>query len=480
MLDRKLNFSKECESEFKQLFDAHPSLMDSVSQEVTERSQKLNEHLGNDSPWSEDQKALDTAMARPMDQIGRPEFEENYQRYSNFMGRTQKRVASSFWNKEFSKLAQDNSELPISRELLLQTWRKNLIQEEFSWQEQETGKSQEELDKDLNQSLEQFEELLKSTQGSGLDMGQFFDCSEGKMEQGDFEEIKKCVELIANDDKVRDICELIGKTCEASQSTEQPQPYSTNATGKEEGKQVKEEIVGLELSQNIGSVLPTELALLLDPEIEPLFYLKYAESELMSYEKSSFQSSPIEVDEEHKAEVEDGKGPMVVCIDTSGSMQGAPEKIAKAVALYMATMAKKEKRNCYLINFSSSIETLDLSKSTRELIPFLQESFHGGTDVEPAILHGAELMGKDNYKNADLLVISDELVSHLAQKCQNKLKALKTEGNSFYELCLDKYSCDKNRSYFDRTWIYEPIQKVISELTISNKEEASKPAKSHK
>lgn len=47
----------------------------------------------------------------------------------------------------------------------------------------------------------------------------------------------------------------------------------------------------------------------------------------------------------------------------------------------MATTARKEKRACYLINFSTVIQTLDLTEdfSMAGLMNFLRMPFHGGT-----------------------------------------------------------------------------------------------------
>lgn len=91
---------------------------------------------------------------------------------------------------------------------------------------------------------------------------------------------------------------------------------------------------------------------------------------------------------------------MFVCIDTSGSMNGAPETVAKAVALFMATKAKEQKRPCYLINFSTNIDTLDFSADVgmESLMRFLQMSFHGGTDVTPALEHALDMMEKDTHR----------------------------------------------------------------------------------
>jgi uncharacterized protein with von Willebrand factor type A (vWA) domain len=47
-----------------------------------------------------------------------------------------------------------------------------------------------------------------------------------------------------------------------------------------------------------------------------------------------------------------GRGPMVVCIDGSGSMAGAKELWAKAVTLALADIARLERRQCRAIIFS--------------------------------------------------------------------------------------------------------------------------------
>ena len=55
-------------------------------------------------------------------------------------------------------------------------------------------------------------------------------------------------------------------------------------------------------------------------------------------------------------------------IDTSGSMIGKREMVAKSVALYMANTAAKQKRACYLINFSKNVNSLDLTKNADMLV----------------------------------------------------------------------------------------------------------------
>ena len=76
----------------------------------------------------------------------------------------------------------------------------------------------------------------------------------------------------------------------------------------------------------------------------------------------------------------------MLCIDTSGSMIGKREMVAKSVALYMANTAVSQKRACYLINFSTNVNSLDLTKIVKTFLNFLK-NFNSGTDVQPALRH---------------------------------------------------------------------------------------------
>ncbi|MBR1614821.1 MAG: VWA domain-containing protein, partial [Treponema sp.] len=98
-------------------------------------------------------------------------------------------------------------------------------------------------------------------------------------------------------------------------------------------------------------------------------------------------------------------------MDTSGSMHGTPENIAKTVTFALSKIAIEEERKCYLVSFSTEIETLDMSDfksgdALTRIVQFLHMSFNGGTDASPALRHAVQMLQKDGYKNADVLMIS--------------------------------------------------------------------------
>lgn len=208
---------------------------------------------------------------------------------------------------------------------------------------------------------------------------------------------------VLESDSVKKLCDMLGSLYKAenemqlerfalqdSFSTAIPTPFA------------KEEIRGVTLGRDLENVLPQELALLDDKDFGILFDLKFAENRLFCFEKSGYESEG----ESHKAQ---DKGAMILCVDTSGSMSGTPEVIAKAITLFLAQRAMEANRKCYLINFSVGISELDLTPPNGlfELMKFLQMSFSGGTDALPALRAGLTKMRDEGYKNADLLMISD-------------------------------------------------------------------------
>jgi len=231
----------------------------------------------------------------------------------------------------------------------------------------------------------------------------------------------------------------------------------------------KEEIIGVHLARDIEHVLPQELALLADNEASILFDMKYVEGRLMCFDMEGFQQKELIIEEDILTKVDDKEklGPIIICVDTSGSMQGSPETIAKAITLFMATRVIKQNRHCFLINFSTKIETLDLSghMGISKVIGFLQRSFYGGTDMSPALNYALELMEKEEYEKADLLMISDFIMGTLSSSLKAKIENAKQNENKFYSLSIGNMFLNKKaKTIFDNEWVYNPNNHSVSSL----------------
>lgn len=282
-------------------------------------------------------------------------------------------------------------------------------------------------------------------------------------------------QMIKNNKVLMDICDILGKSKQEETETYKEkitELVSYSYTQTMPTKRYKEEISGVKLGNDLENLLPQEFALLNDPDLEIFFDLKFVENRLFCFEKHGYISYAQEkwreiekeIEKERSKEVDEQKGPIIICVDTSGSMNGNPEIVAKALTLMLAARARKEKRACFLINFSSSVDTMDLSnsKGITLLNKFLEMSFGGGTDVCIALKEGLKQMEQNNYKKSDLIAISDGGFVMNNIEIQNKIKQKRKEENKFYLLDVDGNFGVKD--LFDKHWVYNSNSKSLKVL----------------
>jgi uncharacterized protein with von Willebrand factor type A (vWA) domain len=108
------------------------------------------------------------------------------------------------------------------------------------------------------------------------------------------------------------------------------------------------------------------------------------------------------------------KGPIVVCVDESGSMSGEKIAQAKAFALAMAWIAMHQKRSCALVGFHSGMQwccvTLMPGKwKADELLAWLKHFYNGGTDLAVPCVRVPEEWNLIRHSpgKADMIIITD-------------------------------------------------------------------------
>ncbi len=383
----------------------------------------------------------------------------------------------SFWREQLKSKASKTAiaqklsdDISISARLLSNEWQKRMDQVRAEWELREIKARRATLMAELRKVLSSLKSLRERLQELGLDTGILLDLSKGGLTAQDIQQFERWAKYLAEDKGIQVLCELLGKIrqIELSERIERVRSIAPVLTSLPDINS-REEIIGIRLGRDLENVLPSELALLADPDTTLLFDLKYVESSLMCFDMRGIQTihRHVETEEERSTKESDKHGPMVVCIDTSGSMSGTPETVAKAVALFLAAKAREQKRPCYLINFSTNIATLDLSATVgmESLLRFLQMSFHGGTDIAPAFEHALDRMEEDAYRNADLLVVSDFIMSELPETSLERIKDRRLHGNRFHSLVVGNcYMTQRLKGLFDNEWIYDPRSSSIREL----------------
>jgi uncharacterized protein with von Willebrand factor type A (vWA) domain len=162
------------------------------------------------------------------------------------------------------------------------------------------------------------------------------------------------------------------------------------------------EAYDVERGADLGRLIPSELLALHHPQLRADFHRRLLEGAVLQYR--------LREDEQK------GKGPMVVCIDVSSSMQGDKELWAKAVSLTLMDIARRQRRLFRAVLFSSgpeSMKVIDLNRERRyqpelpKVIELAEYFPGGGTDFQTPIDAAIELIADKKLKRGDIVVITD-------------------------------------------------------------------------
>lgn len=288
-----------------------------------------------------------------------------------------------------------------------------------------------------------------------------------------FEVLEQYEELLKDEKSIQELADLLGEMKEAEIVMEE-ETFEKTIVRREwvVDELAKSEIVGVHESQDLSNLVSSEVGLLSDATTESLFLKKYVDKQLLTfrYEDRRLVNSRDNIMEVHSRVKQKEKGPFIVLVDTSESMSGRPEQIAKVLCLGILKMAIKDNRRAFLINFSIGIQTLDLYdiyNSLEEVAAFLRMSFNGGTDASLALTEALRQLRNNNYQDADVLMISDFIMYRIDKDVLDDIRYFQqNKGTEFHSLTLSKEANSEILQRFDTNWIYDPRQKgIIKELT---------------
>lgn len=473
----------ELSLQYASLIVESPTVKNHVSDQVNKWQSKTRSHLKENFPFALQEKQLKEwgrqFQFAPASKIN---LIKTIDEYIIFCKKAKLPVNEIFWRKQVENTLETQSRdsqeknktvlqnIKISTQLLLQQWDKEIEKLRSEWEFAQINALRADLLTKLDALLHLLQQLHEQLKILGLDPGLLLDLSKGNLTAQDINNFQRWTKYLSEDQGVRALCDLLGKVRQIDLSGRIERVTVTQSRSvRLPDINSREEIIGLRLGCDLEHALPSEIALLANPETAILFDLKYVESRLVCFDMQGIQTQleNFEIEENHHINEQEKKGPMVICVDTSGSMSGMPETISKAVTLFMASKAKEQKRACYLINFSTNIHTLDLTNNfgMTSLLNFLKMSFHGGTDVAPALTHALSVMEKDDYKKADLLIISDFIMRELPENLLNKIQHQRISGNKFYSLIVGScYMSHRLNNFFDQEWVYNPQNSAIHEL----------------
>ncbi len=358
---------------------------------------------------------------------------------------------------------------------MIDRWDYLLNNKKDNWYLSELEKWREKYLIELYNQIDQFEKIKELLGPFTNELGRLWDLSKGGWKNIGFEILSSYAKLIEQEPEILELANYLGRMQGEREEIIEKLIASTKIIPKIEIIDAgKEELIGIHESSDINHLLPSEVALLGDKTVEALFYLKLSEKKLLTYDFHGYISNNEEIIEEINKEVPEGetKGPIIICVDTSGSMHGVPERVAKTLCFAILRVALLQNRRCYLISFSTGIETIELSDFYNNLpllIQFLSHSFHGGTDATPALREAVKMLNDENYSKADVLMISDFIMGNLDINLEKEIYLTKENGTEYHSLSITSSGNKQALDLFDNNWIYQmgsakPFSQILENI----------------
>ncbi|GAA5191875.1 VWA domain-containing protein [Ferrimonas gelatinilytica] len=368
--------------------------------------------------------------------------------------------------EELPRFAEELRSLPLhqreaAKAAMLDQWQSSVEQRYLADQLALLDKQREQLLEDLYQRLEGAQALgeLIPVQATG-EAGRLWDMADVALSNRQRRDLNQLANWLSRQAQIQTLAEQLGKMAHASASGRVRRVKEASPKREVRPSPLPEEVVGVQQGKDLGRLLAVAMSLLSSEELELLFYKQLIDAQLLVYQmrgkqpvagrvKNVFRARPSEA-------LEKG-GPFILCIDTSASMSGYPERCAKALALALARVAVQDGRDCRILIFSTSVITFDLTGShgLSQLRDFLGYQFHGGTDPGPCIDEACESLDQELFANADVLMVSDFIAPRFQPERLAKVDAARNRGTRFHAVPLSRHGNPALLAQFDQQWPLE-------------------------
>jgi len=207
--------------------------------------------------------------------------------------------------------------------------------------------------------------------------------------------------------------------------------------------------------EDIGRLIPHELVALAHPLLRRDFQRRLLDGGVLTYSLRGTDQR--------------GHGPLVVCLDTSSSMSGEKEIWSKAVTLTFVELARRKRRRCHVVCFSSGeagLREFEMNPGSSWAVALertldLAEHFSGGgTDFRPPLDAAVRRLGERDMRRGDLVLITDG-ECEVDPEWRTSFLALKRKRNfALYSILIDVQSVQSEtvRALSDRVSLVSDLR----------------------
>jgi len=263
----------------------------------------------------------------------------------------------------------------------------------------QNGQSLAELLQSAAKEAIQTKENLKSIL-SGIKAGS----GEAELKKVPLRDQLKLAEHLSHDRKLKEIAEWAGR-------------MKLIAQRKQRSKH-RESIdrSGIAMGNRVERLLPSELTAFASPATKHDFLRRFVEGQTLLFDTAGKERL--------------GKGPIILCLDQSGSMSDQ-ETISKGFTLALMSIARKQRRDFALILFSSrAMEPKVYPRgkiNVDDMIRLATTFLDGGTDFVSPLKKASEVIQSSRFRKADVVFVTDgeDRLTEDFVKHWNELKASK-------------------------------------------------------
>lgn len=329
-------------------------------------------------------------------------------------------------------------------EKMVADWRKAADEQQRKASEKHISSSGSHLEKTLPTLLNGVHRYVKDEKISEDKSIQAWLMMDGRWSETEFE---RRLSLVKLQDRYPQIEEVVKRMGRIADSNGNDRLTVTAGSGQKIEHSSGCDIEGITIGNDINAMLPSEAALYMDDELEDAFLYKFVRKRLQTFRYKSNISKPSRRLSFLSAS---RRGPMIVCVDTSASMHGVPQRIVKSLLALLEEMAERLNRDCFLIDFSVSVRIIDLmlrrKKQLYESIGLKENEYEfergelpfigGGTSAVNMMNLMFQLLDNsgDHYVNADVLWVSDFLIPYPDSSYIKRMNSYRQTGTHFYGL----------------------------------------------
>lgn len=225
----------------------------------------------------------------------------------------------------------------------------------------------------------------------------------GELTRESFAEVQAILERIKRNPHLKQFSRLLGRLRMIA---------ARKAKSKDRGEGVR--VTTTETGHDLKRAVPSELVALTHPALRVKALVRWARSELRLRGQKTRRKL--------------GHGPVVVCEDASGSMDGVKQQWTKALVLALAYFARLQKRSFGWVLFDAYVHQSKTypqgAISAKDMIEIAESRAGGGTDFEQPLRKAVEMIQKEGLRKADILLVTDGMCA-ISDAFLKELKSVK-------------------------------------------------------